>query len=125
MRKIFFLLLILFSFSPALFSMEAEGWVSFEFWPSYDDWQEFGYDMQCSLCYWNNTNSAKLPMYADYDQGYFYISVDVERGWLEFYFEMNGVAVEKMSRYEGEFSPNADRYPDDTLGGDNAWVEVK
>lgn len=100
------------------------GRVTFEFWPDDSDWDYCGDEMYVYLSYWSETEDGYVQLYFDPKDQYFYRSVQLKRGYCEFYFSVCEEPLDSMKNYEDWFSPTADHYVDDGYGGYNAWVQV-
>lgn len=59
------------------------------------------------------------------EDGEFYVTVELARGDYEFYFAINDTGLDMKEYCGGWYTPEADSYLDDGIGGYNAKVIVR
>ncbi len=60
----------------------------------------------------------------DPQNGYWYITYNLDEGDYEFYFSLCGDAIDNMKYFARWYEPSADKYVDDGSGGYNAVISV-
>ncbi len=107
------------------------GDVEFSYIVTEEDWDYVPRNDDMTMQLWIRKARGDWDYYDMYfdeeagDDGEFYVTVDLARGDYEFYFAVNDTGLDMKDYCGGWYSPEADSYADDGVGGYNAKLTVR